>query len=59
MKLFKKEILNVVKTYTSYISTKTNIPEEELYKLLSIENKSSKINNTNTTGYIMFVKKNA
>ena len=46
MKLFKKEILNVVKTYTSYISTKTNIPEEELYKLLLIQNKSSKVNKT-------------
>ena len=57
MKLFKKEILNVVKTYTSYISTKTNIPEEELYKLLLIQNKSSKVKKINTTGYIMFVKK--
>ena len=57
MKLFKKEIFNVVKTYTSNISNKINIPEDELYELLLIRNESSKTKKINTTGYIMLVKK--
>ena len=42
MKLFKQEVINIVKMYTNYVSEKTNIPEEELYKLLLIKTKTKK-----------------